>query len=384
MVLALALSSGLPARAQSDERSMRLTVAEGTPIRVAVDRRLVIRRVGQPVDAVVVDPVFVYDRVAIPAGTRVLGHVHRRDALTRKRRMAAIVSGDFTPLHDIELQFDTLVLAGGRRLPLTTQVSPGTERISLVIAEGATRTGNVTARAGEEAVRQAKQAAGVLTRPGRWQRLTDMGLRALPYHPEFFSKGTVFNARLLSPLDLDSMAVAAELAGSVNAPEPGSVLSARLLSAIDSRHASRGTPVAALVTRPVFSAAKQLLIPEGTRLTGHVTFVKRARRFRRNGTLRFLFDTVHVEGGNAATLLASLYAAEAGRAERVAIDVEGGATVTNSPARFVAPALGTLALVGSLAVTSTTTQTGRPRRWSMGGPSAAAWLDWSAPASPAC
>ena len=45
-------------------------------------------------------------------------------------------------------------------------------------------------------------------------------------------------------------------------------------------------------------------------------------------------------------LLASLYSVEAGRAERLAVDDEGGTKVTNSPTRFIAPAVGTLALVG--------------------------------------
>ena len=37
---------------------------------------------------------------------------------------------------------------------------------------------------------------------------------------------------------------------------------------------------------------------------------------------------------------------EAGRADRVAVDDEGGTRVTNSPTRFIAPAVGALALVG--------------------------------------
>ena len=55
-------------------------------------------------------------------------------------------------------------------------------------------------------------------------------------------------------------------------------------------------PVEAVVTRPVFSATHQLILPAGARLTGKVTFVKQARHFRRNGQLRFLFDSVHVPG----------------------------------------------------------------------------------------
>jgi hypothetical protein len=310
-----------------------------------VDRRVIVKRVGQPIEAVLVDPVFAYDRIVIPAGTRVVGHVDRRDGVSTKRRMRAMLSGDFTPLHDIGLQFDAIVFADGRRLSVQTQVSPGTERVTLAVAKGTERGSNAITRAGEEAVHQAKQTAATFTRPGRWERMKDAGLRALPYHPEFLPKGTVFSARLLSALELGSATVA-ERADADTSPAPGSILSARLLSSIDSTHATRGTLVEAVVNRPVFSSTNQLILPVGARLKGHVTFVKRAGRFRRNGQLRFLFDSVHVDGRDPARLLASLHAVEAGRGERVAVDEEGGAKGTNSPARFVAPALGTLALVG--------------------------------------
>jgi hypothetical protein len=224
-------------------------------------------------------------------------------------------------------------------------VSAGTEQVKLVLADNAPKQGNILSSAGEEAVQQAKQTVAVLKGPDKVERMKDTGLRALPYHPEFFSKGTVFNARLLSALDFGS-ATPAEAADAGTAPAPASVLSARLVSTIDSTHATKGTPVEAVVTRPVFSSTHQLILPAGARLTGQVTFVKRARHFRRNGQLRFLFDTVHVRGRDSASLLASLYSVQAGRAERLAVDEEGGTKVTNSATRFIAPAVGTLALVG--------------------------------------
>ena len=74
-LLAGVLWSASPAFSQPDDPSFRLVVDEGTPLRVALDRRVVIKRVGQPIEAVLVDPVFAYDRIVIPAGTRVLGRM---------------------------------------------------------------------------------------------------------------------------------------------------------------------------------------------------------------------------------------------------------------------------------------------------------------------
>lgn len=117
---ACALWPAAPASAQSNPSSFRLVVEEGTPLRVALARRVVIKRVGQPIDAVRVDPVFAYDRIVLPAATRVLGRVARRTSVSKKRRTLAMLSRDFTPLHDILVQFETVVLPDGRSLPVTT------------------------------------------------------------------------------------------------------------------------------------------------------------------------------------------------------------------------------------------------------------------------
>lgn len=344
-VLGAVLWSASLVSGQSDEPSFRLVVEEGTRLRVALDRRVVIRRVGQPVEAVLVEPVFAYDRIVIPVGTRVLGHVARRTSVSTKRRTLAMLSGDFTPLHDILLNFESIVFADGRSLPVTTEVSPGTEQVTLTRAGKEDEKKSVLSKAAEDTTQQAKQTIAVVTGPDKTERMKDAGLRALPYHPEFFSKGTVFDARLIAALDFGP-ATPTPRAEAKAAPAPESILSARLVRTIDSTHATRDTVVEAVVTRPVFSATHELILPAGTKLTGPVTFVKAARHFRRNGQLRFLFDTVQAEGGDSRTLLASLYAVEAGRGERLAVDEEGGTTVTNSPSRFIAPTLGTLALVG--------------------------------------
>ena len=75
-------------------------------------------------------------------------------------------------------------------------------------------------------------------------------------------------------------------------PAPESILSARLLTTLDSGSTPRGSPLEAIVTEPVFAEDGRLIFPEGTKLTGEVTLVRQARRFHRNGQLRFLFERV--------------------------------------------------------------------------------------------
>src|SRR5262249_50676845 len=117
---------------------------------------------------------------------------------------------------------------------------------------------------------------------------------------------------------------------------------------LDSSTSPRGTPLEAVLTQPVVSDDGRLIYPEGTRLTGEVTFARAARRFHRNGQLRFLFERAEIPGQDSATLLASLHAVNVSGDAGVALDDEGGAAVRNSNARFVQPALALLAMRASL------------------------------------
>ena len=119
------------------------------------------------------------------------------------------------------------------------------------------------------------------------------------------------------------------------------------MTPIGSATSARGTPIEAVLTRPVLSTDQRLILPEGTRLTGEVMLVKRARWFHRHGQLRFLFERVQPPDQTPETLLASLYAVQSRQADRVTVDEEGGTTSTSSKLRFAAPALAALALVGT-------------------------------------
>jgi hypothetical protein len=126
------------------------------------------------------------------------------------------------------------------------------------------------------------------------------------------------------------------------------VLTGKLTTTIDSAKTQRGTPIAAVLTEPVFSATHQLILPEGTRLTGEVTLAKQARHWHRNGQLRFLFESVESPlAQEARPLRGSLYAVDAAAGSGVTVDEEGGTTIANSKTRFIAPTLALLAVRGS-------------------------------------
>src|SRR5689334_20197259 len=83
------------------QQSIPLTVPAGAPLRVYLTRRLP-KKVGQPVHAKLFEPVFAFNREVLPAGAEVLGHVSRLAPVPIMQRAAAIINGDFTPLHRAE------------------------------------------------------------------------------------------------------------------------------------------------------------------------------------------------------------------------------------------------------------------------------------------
>lgn len=340
----LMLAAG-PAGAQSSGSVVHLVVPAGTPLRVALDEKVSVKRAGQQVTATVLEPVYAYDRIVIPAGTRVAGHIERVETAHGARRARAFLSGDFTPPRYALVAFDTMIAPDGRTTEMQTAVTTGADNVALRVADS--KEPGVASRAREETARQVKQSIAVITAPGKMERLKDAAIQSLPYHPTYLRKGTVYTARLLSAIDFgEAMRTGPAPPGSL--PAPDSILNARLVTPLDSVTSAKGTRVEARLTQPVFTADHRLILPEGTVLRGEVTLSKAARRFHRNGKLRFLFESVQVPDAAEQTLLGSLYSVESERGSRVAIDEEGGATSTNSSARFIAPAIGALALAASL------------------------------------
>jgi hypothetical protein len=363
-----------PAAAQPEQPAIDLVVQAGRPLRVALDQRIQLKRVGQEVTGTVTEPVYAYDRIVIAAGTKVRGHVTHIDSGSKFVRARAYLNGNFSPPKHTVLQFDTLLLDDGGELPIDTIVKGGIPNVRRHLA-GASKSTNraetsstddtaspsLASRArGElrqrtaDAMSEAKQKVSdtfasikSIREPGQLSRLKDAAVQQLPYHPQDLAKGSVYDAELSSPISFGRV-VPAVAAPAGTAPAPDSILIARLATSLDSSKTPRGTPFEAVMTETVFSSDHQVILPEGTKLMGEVTFAAPARRFHRNGRLRFLFERVQVPNQEPAPLLGALHAIDASGDEHVALDDEGGATLENSNTRFIAPALSLLSLHASM------------------------------------
>ena len=362
-------SAAQPASAQSDPPAIDLVVTAGRPLRVALDERIRLKDVGQVVTGTVTEPVYAYDRIVIAAGTRVRGHIKAIDSGSTFVRARAYAGGNFSPPKHAVLQFDTLLLGDGNAVPIDTVVTGGIPNVTRKIAGGAKPAAadddqapaTLASRARSEirqqttdAVAGAKQKVSdvfasvkSLREPGQVSRLKDAAVQQLPHHPQYLAKGMVYDAVLSAPVSF-GRAVPAIAAPAGTAPAPNSILKARLATTLDSSKTPRGTAFEAVITETVFSADHRVILPEGTTLTGVVTLARPARRFHRNGQLRFLFERVQVPNQSSAPLLAALHAIDASDDDHVAVDDEAGATLENSKTRFIAPALALLSLRGSL------------------------------------
>jgi hypothetical protein len=363
VAVAVVAALGRPAViwAQTAPSLTELTVVAGRPLDIVLDERVVIKRVGQSVTGVVVQPVYAYDRIVVPSGTKVHGHVASLEDPSKFARTRAMLSGDLTPRRRVVLQFDTLVLESGDTLPIHTVSRTEITRVKRTEApspEDDADDGSSVHRLERQAKQEVKSSIAdarqrgrdilaEITQPGRTQRMKDTLVQRLPYHPQWIDAGTGYHAEFIAPLEFGAV-IPTELASASARPAPSSILTVRLLTDLDSAKTPRGTTIKAIVTQPVFSSDHLLIIPEGTLLEGEVTLAKSARLLHKNGQLRFLFETIHRDAAPSSPLVAQLQAVETSADDRVAIDEEGGATLKSPKTRFIAPALALLALRGSL------------------------------------
>jgi hypothetical protein len=333
--------------------SIPLTVPAGVPLHVVLEKPLPIQTAGVPVEAYVVDPVFVFDHLVIPAGSQVLGQVTQVESASRKQRGLAIANGNFSPIRTAHVDFDTLVLKDGTRFPLHTTVTQGAPNmVHLVAGEQGKKKGRVS-QAVEQARQQAKareqETVKEITAPGKMQRVKARLWAQFPYHKPKLAAGTHFTAELKTPLELgreDRLPKQLDHLGS-EIP-PGSNVHVRLLTPLSSATDHQGLPVKAVVSEPVFSADHQLILPEGARLEGVVTQALPARRLGRNGQLRFTFRQMEMGPGAPRQVQGILQSVDAASSAHIELDAEGGAHAVTPKTKYVAPAIEVLLATSSL------------------------------------
>ncbi len=270
ILLSLLLITGSHGLAQSTDGAnaqIGLTVPAGTPLRLYVTKRFA-KRTGAPVSAKVLEPIYAFDRQVIPAGAIVGGSVSRTRPVSRWERVQAIVHGDFTPLRISEVEFHSLALPGSQTLTVSTVETSGLN--SLYVEPKKTKSKKrqnpnsgvlgtarqtIQDRLNAQVDGRTQGIAGVLRSPDKKERFFDLAMAKLPYHPQYVRRGTRFDAELHEGLSFGSESIPLGTLGKLGAHPPDTLVSARLLTPLDSASARQGDTTAAVLTEPLYGPA---------------------------------------------------------------------------------------------------------------------------------
>jgi len=338
------LSSTPISAAPQPALTVAMTVPSGTPIKVALDSEVRIREVGQPIHGKTTEPVYAFDKLLIPVGTPVNGKVSAIDAVSKKVRTLEAMDGNFSPVRAVHVQFDELVMADGRVVPMHTVASPAPDGVlKFVPANEKAQPKNKVQEAASKKVsatrqeirRQWAELQKQIHEPGKMHKLKRLAMAQLPVHPQYIDMGTSFNADLQQPLDFGSESIKPEALMNIGAPPPsGSAVHARLVTPLNSSTSKKGDTVEALITEPLV-VSDHLILPEGSIIRGSVMQAQPARRLARNGHLRILFHEVAPPDGIAQKVQTSLEGVAVAKGEHLKLDAEGGAQVTTPRTRYL-------------------------------------------------
>lgn len=344
--------------AQKPALSIPLNVPTGTPIKVAIDKEVRIRHVGQPIVAKTTEPIYAFDKLLVPPGSKVIGRITDIDNVSTKMRTLSAMNADFSPERKIHVEFDQLIMPDGKRLAIHTVVSPGAGVLQFVPAKG-TKQSKVSEgkQAAKGKINQARQdlkqqiaaMKKQISEPDKMHRLERFALAQSPYRPQYLDAGTSFNADVQEALPFGSEPLNPEMVSKVGTlPPSGGVVHAWLTTPLDSAISKKGDRVEAVISQPLM-VGNDLYLPEGSKLEGTVLQVRKARRFGRNGQLRITFRQVILPSGLEQEIQATLEGLEVTKDENLTLDSEGGAQVKAPKTRYL-----TTGIAVMLAATSST------------------------------
>ncbi len=363
--LAFAFFAPGPVQAQQPDNAIQvpLVVPADAPLRVYITKRLRMRN-GEPVLAKLIEPIYCFDRIVVPGGVELQGHITKLDPASRMRRAQSILQGDFTPLHWARVQFTTLLMPDGRAIPITTADSLGlptlyvAPRPSKTKAKGSKNNPGVLGTARDQAMQRihsrTQDVIDLVRGPNKKEWLEDYLIKKLPYHPQWYRRNTRFDALLSTPVEFGAATVPAKTMRAIGLPQLESIAHVRLLTSISSADATTDTKVEGVLSQPVFAANNELLLPEGTHLTGHVRHSQAARWFHRGGQLRFTFDHIDPPAITSVAPLplqrmeAQLAGVEADPGANVKVDSEGSAKATEPKSRLLGPVLALIVAAKSM------------------------------------
>ena len=95
----------------------------------------------------IVEPVYCFDKIVVPAGSEVTGKISGIDGVSKMQRTVAAMNANFSPYRQVHIEFDELVMADGRHVPLQTVVSPASQGVLQFVPASAKQNPSAAAEA---------------------------------------------------------------------------------------------------------------------------------------------------------------------------------------------------------------------------------------------
>ena len=331
--------------------TIALTIPNGTPLQIALDKEVRVRKVGEPLSGRVMQPVYVFDHLVIPIGTAATGRISAIEPVSGRTRTLSALNENFSPAHQLAVVFDGLILPDGRHVDLHASIVPGSGQvIRLVTADEHKK--NIVKDAAAQKMDQARaqwnNAMKQVESPGKMHLVTRYAVAQLPVHPQYIDAGTLYSVEVSQPLGFGSESVSSDTLSAIGShPPPGSLVHAVLLTPLNSATTAKSSDVEAQLSQPLVDQG-HLILPAGTRLRGSVLQVRAARRLHRNGQLRIAFREVVLPDGAVQTVDTRLQGIQTDSADNAQLDSEGGTKSTASKTRYLSTGASVgLALIGS-------------------------------------
>jgi hypothetical protein len=314
-----------------------ITLPPGTPLPVQIDCHLPMK-VGQPIRARLIYPVYADNTLVLPAKTIVTGSVVelRND---RSRRIRAALGGDFTSFRKPVVRFNSFVLTDGASIPFSSGDAIDGAPIFRAVAAPPVK-GGFLRRQFDGLLTVARSDVAIVTGPEKADRFVQFIYSQIPYHPQRIDKGTAWTIETAHSVELP--AEPAPLAIAVATPpkrhfweEPlppadsakidtGSwIVQANLDESLSSETSKDGQPIKATVAEPIFNPDHTIAIPQGSKLIGAVTRAKPSRKFGRTGVLTFSFRQLQIPNAETRTVETRLTGVDSAR--DIALNSEGQA-----------------------------------------------------------
>ena len=267
------------------------TLPAGTPLALTTDRNYPMRA-GVPIRAHLLYPIYAGNELLLPKDTVVTGSVVDLHS-DRKRRVNAVLGGDFTPFRIPQVLFNQIVLPDGTTVPLAAGTATNGTPIYRAVAPPPAK-GGFLRREFDSGLNAARGDLAFYIAPGKGDRFLQFIYGRLPYHPQRIEKGTSWTIETTAAIDVPAQPASLPPDNSVPAhkhhfwdqPElPASsppentgawIVQANLADSISSETSKSGQPITAVVAEPIYNSDHTIAIPQGATLIGEVTRAKPA------------------------------------------------------------------------------------------------------------